>query len=43
VVRQGAAAFYELPAIALYAWNKRRERRRAQACRATVTGQRSGL
>ena len=42
LVRQGAAAFYELLAIVLYAWNKRRERRQAQACRA-VTGQRSGL
>jgi predicted DCC family thiol-disulfide oxidoreductase YuxK len=43
VVRQAAAASYELLAIVLYAWNKRRERRQARACRATVTGQRSGL
>jgi predicted DCC family thiol-disulfide oxidoreductase YuxK len=43
VMREGAAAFYELMAIVLYAWNKRRERRQAQACRAAVTGQRSGL
>jgi predicted DCC family thiol-disulfide oxidoreductase YuxK len=42
-VRQAAAASYELLAIVLYAWNKRRERRQARACRATITGQRSGL
>jgi hypothetical protein len=43
VVRQGAAAFHELLAIVLYAWNKRRERRQAQACRAAVTGRGSSL
>lgn len=39
VVRQAAAALYELLASVLYAWNKRRERRQAQTCRATITGQ----
>lgn len=32
VVRSLAAALYELLAAVLYAWNKRRERRRALAC-----------
>jgi predicted DCC family thiol-disulfide oxidoreductase YuxK len=32
VVRPIAAAIYELFAALLYAWNKRRERRRARAC-----------
>jgi hypothetical protein len=35
-VRQGADALYELIAIVLYAWNKRREQRQARACRAAV-------
>ncbi len=37
VVSRGGAALYELLAIALYAWNKRRERRQALACHATVS------
>jgi predicted DCC family thiol-disulfide oxidoreductase YuxK len=36
VVHQGADALYELVAIVLYAWNKRREQRQARACRAAV-------
>jgi predicted DCC family thiol-disulfide oxidoreductase YuxK len=32
VVRQAAAAGYEVLAVVLYAWNKRRERRQALAC-----------
>jgi len=30
-------ALYELLAIVLYAWNKRREQRQARACRAAVS------
>ena len=37
MVRQGADALYELLAIVLYAWNKRREQRQARACRAAVS------
>jgi predicted DCC family thiol-disulfide oxidoreductase YuxK len=36
VVSQGADVLYELLAIVLYAWNKRREQRQARACRAAV-------
>jgi predicted DCC family thiol-disulfide oxidoreductase YuxK len=43
VVRQGAAALYELLALVLYAWNKRRERLQALACRDTVAGRGSSL
>jgi predicted DCC family thiol-disulfide oxidoreductase YuxK len=37
VVRQRAGALDELLAIMLYAWNKRRERRQALACRSATS------
>jgi predicted DCC family thiol-disulfide oxidoreductase YuxK len=36
VLREVAAAAYELLAIVLYAWNRRRERRQASACQSAV-------